>query len=175
MVCRRDICSCRLAEVERIDCAPWCNNGAVDTLVSQLSRGPTVCTRLLLRFVFVLFFFKWKQENSAEQICIYISGTWWLCESKFENSEWQRSDSMFYDFNSACQSQAPPFAAVSRCKLAGTVCHTLATLGRKQQSPWLLIDALLDQMLFFFPLNWGVNMKAIWPWQSDKVKLFLII
>lgn len=72
-------------------------------------------------------------------------------DSKFRNSERQRSDFMSYGFNSACQSQAPPFTAVSRCKLAGTVCHTLATFGRKQQSPWLLIDAALDQMLFFFP------------------------
>lgn len=80
--------------------------------------------------------------------------------------KWQRSDFMFYDFNSACQSQAPPFIAVSRCKLAGTVCHTLATFSRKEQSPWLLIDALLDQMLFFFLLT------EEWIWKLtglDKV------
>lgn len=171
MVCRRDICSCRLAEVERIDCAPWCNNGAIDTLVSQLSRGLTVCTRLLLHFVFVLFF----QVNAGEQRWTDMHIHQWHMMSKFGNSGQQRSDFMFYDFNSACQWQAPPFTVVSRCKLAGTVCHTLATFGRKQQSPWLLINALLNQMLFFSPLNSGVNMKANWPWQSDKVKLFLII
>lgn len=63
MVCRRDICSCRLAGVARSDCTPRCNTGAVDILVAHLSQGPHcalfdlatlfLCVRVFFSFRFV--------------------------------------------------------------------------------------------------------------------------
>lgn len=77
MVCRRDICSCRLAGVARSDCTPQCNTGAVDILVAHLSQGPhcalfDLATLFLCVHVFFILFcfplcFKLKQNKNDGQ------------------------------------------------------------------------------------------------------------